>query len=652
MSVNQEIAADLVVNDKAGAVIERIKGSFSALDHKVNHVGGELRSFAKNTMSTALGVSIAGFGGTLENVFHHALEAGEDLNKQQKSVASALMMTERSGRGYKEVREQANGVQEELKDLAIAAGVSSDSIVESFNDIASRTNKNTQEVQEFMGTMVQAGRIAPGGLASITQGFEQIEMGVARARNPIVQMISSTGLLEGNARQVAKEMQKMAPDKMMALAEKAITQMAKKMEKVPLSFGESVTSLKEMQGQIFEIVGAPIFKGLTPMVSDLQKQIHDHKRELVDFAEKVGEKATKAFAFAGDKLKEAFAYVNANWESIARSMGNVADSFMSAGKFLAENKELFSHMAMLGTGGFVGGMSGNPGARSAADLLKGGGGNVVGGALAGGKMGGVTGAALGAAIGGLGTLFEESVALGDELAALHDPLGRTTKYYEAEIASLEKLQKARGNEINQLNADIKGNDQFIKASESLIGAYGAQPQGGAANAFDLKDVGFANMSQNMVDRAAVELDAGTQNLAIQMASDFKTMMDYAQQSHNASAMEAVQNTLANSQRLQYALAASGVDVGKGFDDLIDAMVEGGKMTAAAGKQAKELVKGGKDLSKLGKPTVNIGGGNTINVKQEFREGDPDRIMMAFKAGVTKAAVARTNARISGPFGGF
>jgi len=648
MGHNQEVAADLVVNDKAGAVINRVKRGFEALDHKVNHVGKELSSFAKNTMSTALGVSLSGLGGTVENVFHTALEAGMELGKQQKAVASALMMTDKGGRGYKEIREQANGLQEELQNLAIGAGASSDAVIESFNDIASRTNKSTDEVQEFMGTMVQAARIAPGGLASITQGFEQIEMGVARARNPIVQMIASTGLLKGNARQVAKEMQKMAPDKMMAIAEQAITRMAKKMKDIPLTFGESMTSLKEMRGQLFEIVGMPIFKGLTPMVQELRKQMTAHRHELEAFAEKVGEKATLAFKYAGDKVKDAFVLINNNWEGIAHSMGTIADTFMSTGKFLMDHKDVIGRMAEFGAGGFIGAASNAPGHTSMGGV----GGDVIGGAMAGGKLGGPTGAAIGAAVGAMGSLVEESVALYETLAISAGWHRQTLQGLTLENEAREKNLKLMRKESDEFAKKFAEQEKYRAAAIELMTSMGKMGQPGPTQVGGLKDVGFANMTETMINRAAVELDQGTQDLSIRMANDFKAMMDAAQQSGDEGAIQNVQNLLMNNAKLQYALAASGVDVGKGFDDLVDAMIAGGKMTAEAGAQAKKLVKGGKSLEGLGKPTINVGGGNTIQVKQEFRDADPDRIMMVFKAAVTKAALSRMNAKVSGPFGGF
>ena len=148
----------------------------------------------------------------------------------------------------------------------------------------------------------------------------------------------------------------------------------------------------------------------------------------------------------------------------------------------------------------------------------------------------------------------------------------------------------------------------------------------------------------------MEVDVSTMVLANRMTESFRNMYEYAEQSHDKGAMTAVENILMNSTQLQYALVASGVDVGKGFDDLIDAMIKGGRMTAAAGKHAKELVdsKGAKGLAGMG--GVHVGGGNTVNMKMDFKQGDPDRIMVKFKTEFMKAATHKIAARAGGPLG--
>lgn len=640
MGASTEVAADLKINDVSSAALSRIKTGIGAVSSSIDRAKSGLFSFAKSTASTALGVKLAGLGPTLRGVFDEALAAGKELNAQQKSVASALMMTEKGGRGYDEIRAQANGLQSELQDMAITSGASSDAVIESFNDIASRTSKSTDEVKAFMAHMIQAGRIAPGGLASITQGFEQIEMGVARARNPIVQMIASTGLLKGNARQVSKEMQKMAPDKMMALAEKAIMQMGSKMKKVPLSFGEAMQSSKEMRSQLFEIVGMPIFKGITPMIRMLQNELKTHRADIEAWAERVGVVAGEGMKVAGEKVKEAFKLVGDNWTTISKSIETAGNVLFASGKFLVEHQDVIGRALAGGTGSFANMASGNVGHSSSSGIL----GDVAGGAIAGGKMGGPFGAAMGAMIASLGSASEEIAGLTvrlvsgkdvEELVADNKALAEHTQRIKAENDTLDKTR-------NSLIA-------YQTAAQDMQMMIGGKQGKGITGKALVPEVGFAELFDTKTSMEIV--DKQTQLMSNTMVQGFNTMYETARASGDEAQMNTVMNLLANSKQLQYALAMTTGDVTTGFNDLIDAMVAAGKMTAEAGAAAKGVVGKKGNLEKAGATHINASG-STINVKQEFREADPDRIMVAMKAGVTKAAMQRINSRASGPFGGF
>jgi hypothetical protein len=646
MGSTTEVAADLKVNDLTAATFNKIKHGFASIDNSVSHAASGMASFVKQTASTALGVQIAGLPHMLHAVYESAVESAMAMGKEEKSVAAALMMTDRQGKTYAELRGEAKGLRSELREMGMAAGISGESMVESFTDIAARTDKGTDAVMDMMKQMAQAGRIVPGGLSGITQGFEQIEMGIARARNPVVQMISSTGLLKGNARQVAKEMQKMAPDKMMELAERAITKMAKKMENVPLSFSEAVTSMKDMREELFELVGAPIFKGFAPIMNTIRNEFKSHRDDIAKWAEAVGAQAGNAVEYAGARVKDVFAAIRDNWDGIAHSISATADALKGAGSFLIEHKDVLGRMAMMGTAPIAGLASDDPGHSSVGGIL----GDVAGGAMAGGKMGGPVGAIIGAAGAAIGAATEEMAALTKSMLYAIPAIGENLVWTEATTNALKRENTERQTEIEKMKNHAEANDRFIKGAEEMIQLQNrpAMSKGSIGPTLDMPGTGFADMTEGV----AMKVDESTKLLGDKMTNSFNEMLDAAIASNDAGQMSAVQNVLGSSTQLQYALATSGVKVSAGFNDLIDAMIEGGKMTAEAGKRAKELVskKGAGGLASMG--GVHVGGGNTVNMKMEFKEADPDRIMLRFKSDFTRAAASRTAARVSGPFGGF
>jgi hypothetical protein len=54
--------------------------------------------------------------------------------------------------------------------------------------------------------------------------------------------------------------------------------------------------------------------------------------------------------------------------------------------------------------------------------------------------------------------------------------------------------------------------------------------------------------------------------------------------------------------------------------------------------------------KLADNSIKMSGGQTFNIKQEFRDSDPDRIAMVFKRDLVRAIESRRSAGVVSPFG--
>ena len=327
------------MNDLASKTLDHVKAGFGKVGKELEHAKSATLGFMSHTASTALGVSMAGLVPTIENWGHAAIEAAISAGREEKSLAAAQMMTDRKGRSYQSLREDAVGLRKELREMGQEAGISGESMVDSFGDIAARSTKSKEGIVRMMGEMAQAGRVVPGGLESITRGFEMIEMGVIRARNPVVMLVASSGLLAGNAKQVAAQMQKMAPEKQMELADKAISRMASKMKGIPLSFGESVQAMKDMKEDVFEMVGAPVFKAFVPVMRSIQSEFKAHKEDIEAWAGSIGASAGTAVAGAAEKVKELFSSISAHWGDISSAIHTASDAMMGAAKFVVDNKE-------------------------------------------------------------------------------------------------------------------------------------------------------------------------------------------------------------------------------------------------------------------------------------------------------------------------
>jgi len=103
--------------------------------------------------------------------------------------------------------------------------------------------------------------------------------------------------------------------------------------------------------------------------------------------------------------------------------------------------------------------------------------------------------------------------------------------------------------------------------------------------------------------------------------------------------------LGNSEQLQYALSVAGTKTKGGFAEIIKALEEaGGDLSGVATAFKKRFGKEGEGDTKPPPTMVHMGGGNTFNIKQDFRDQDPDRIAIIFQRDLIRAAFSPRQSR--------
>lgn len=644
-----ELAAELTVTDAASKTLSSIQSGVRNVAKQFDKASSSAMSFAKSTLSTALGVKLAGVGDMVSNAMNKAFDAAKSLGKEQKEVAAALLMTDKSGASYETIKKHAAGLHGELRNMGIAAGVSGSEVVGAYADIAARTTKSEADLKRVMKSMVDASRALPGGLASLTTGFEMMEMGMIRARNPVVQLVASSGLLKGNAREVAKEMQKMKPEDALALGEKAIERMAAKMRNVPLGYGQAIKSMKDIQKSFYESMGTGILKAMSPVMRTFRDEFFKHQGDIANFADKVGKSIYEASKDGVVKLKEAFAWLDSHWDQIANGFKKAADALFTAVKFVVDNKELIAGAF----GAYKGVQLGSAGIGAVKDV---GGAFVKMGAAEGNKLKGLGVGVTGAeAAGGIAAFLATAAAV----VSLGLAVDQATKLYDETVGVEMRSRQAVIDRLNEENAarekllvDMRKRDE---AQQRLLelGYKMAQAQA-TPEKFDLTQqnaMDFASMAKKGYTVGSSGENIGTTYTeGAAMVTEFTAAFKAAQESHNQTTINQALRMLQSSSTLQLALVQSGLNVEGGFEALLEAAEKGGSEFGKMAKGLKALLGNGK--LNPGKMGVNIGGGNTFNIKQEFREGDPDRVLTVFKGGIAKAALSRLNARVSTPFGGF
>jgi len=662
-----QVAAVLKLEDRASSALSSIKSGFDRVSGAAGSAVGKLADFAKQTAAVAIGVNIGSMVSGLGGMWTEMIGAAKAHNTEVRHMASTLMMVSDPSRSWGSLQKQAEGYVHQMQMVGIETGTSHHSMVEAFEDISARSSKSTDHITKMVEQAAMAGRIVPGGLEAITQGFQMVEMGVVRARNPIVMLIKQAGLMGGTAKEIAKDMTMMASEDALAkapkhikaiaaewgktgqapvtaMAEKAIEIMAAKAKTIPMSMGQLITSIKEQKALLLETVGVPVLKGILdairPSLEQLRKYFTEHKDAVEQWAKSLGDKVGAWSKEAAAKMQEAFNYLQTHSNEIWSALEKGSAALMSVLQFMVAHKEIILALAAAKAASGVPGVG--AAAQGAGFVVKAiasagaAGAPIFGMAASAGAMGAAV--ALGAAtlaIAAVGTAAYNAYLLWDET------VGVANRGLEAQLA-LNKKEEAV---VDQQIALQGKRAEFIAAQASYANTESMSTGRGAGGNIPVPEIGFGDVLANSLDREKMLVQSDTQAAMADMASQYSAMFNAAAASGNAGLMQVALSTLTNSNALQYSLFMSGESITGGFDALIAALKAAGPEFEQAANNLAELVGKGKG----GVPPPHrgplIGGGNTFNIKQDFRDQDPDRIAIVFQRDLLKAALTPTQSRV-------
>jgi hypothetical protein len=680
MTEHAEIRGKLTMDDAASGAIEHIAHGLGLVEHKARHVAGEMGGLLKQSVATAVGFQFDRGIHSLVELGHEVVNAAKELGSEEKAIAGVLSMTDKVGLSYKEIKAQASELHEDLEGMAISMGATTESVLGVFGDIAARSQKTAEEVKNMVGQMIQAGKLTPGGMEGLASGMSMIEMGIARARNPVVQLIAQSNVLADqlhkghmNAKEVAKAMGKLAPESQVRLAEDAIARMAEKAKEVPMGFGELTKSMSAMREQIFEAVGVPILReAINPALKELRGYMLDHRKEVEELAHSMGTKVASWVKAAASALKDGFHFIESHADEIKEAIVTGADALRAAVQFVVDHKEVIAGLmaARMVQTSVVPKVMGL--VEAAAPLAKGAAG--AGGALWGAIKEGApelgikaatsnaeafvplvaTVAAFGAAV------VAWKLAI-DQWHALMNETGGGKREGQLDMA-------ARKDAMQDLNKKLVWNDVDLEFFEELRAKMVAGAAAAGENARAVGEQADAIWKSHSATRESVKaLDEAFQQAgsagAFRMAGEYAgtgesaetnvyaeqwiELFNQAAKAHNTALMDYAASTIAGSEALQNGLLVSGKKLEGGFDGLADLVQNKSEDFAKILRTMKpdEALKGGST-----KPLQLNFNGNTFHLRQDFRDANPDRIMLLFKRDIAHAAMFRTASRLTSPFG--
>jgi methyl-accepting chemotaxis protein len=639
-----EVGAKLVLDDHASEALEKVKEGFEKVSEKVSEVQHEAAGMFKQMIATAAGFQLSASIDGVKELAGEFMDAAKEVGAERKELASLLAMNDKAGRSMLELKEDARELHDNLEGMAADLGVSTATVMDTFEMIASRSNKSTEQIKEFTGQVALAGRVVPGGAESIAAAFRDLETGIVRPKNALVQLMKQSGLVGGNTKQIAHGLMQMAQsgpeglEKAFKLAEKAIEKMADKGKQMPMGFGAVTSSLKDLRTQMEAVVGEPMLAAMVGPLRDLRKYLLEHREAIEHFAKTMGEKVGHWMTEAAKKIEEGFKYLQSHADEISKAIETAVGVAKDVFEFVLAHKEeiaiAFGVKAVAPVvGGAVSGAMGVGKAIAGVTDIAG----LVGGLAQGGV--GLTAmaaaavpaaialGAFAAAVGAVGLAVSEGSKLMKEMKHDQDVEVQSRlnflKSHAMGGGTEKEMQRVR-DELVMLDPHlVKVADDLLKTSEMW-----AQFDKG------LEDLGNKGDASTLVDNFGKAADAQSDFQMDQIAKTFAT---------NAN----LRNHLDEADEAFDKFGEKLIEHVKKFSEEQAKLLQYELDSRRAAKASVEEMKGG---NKPAAPMQIFNG--PITIKQDFKDQDPDRIALIFRRDLAKHATARTSANTTGPFGGF
>jgi hypothetical protein len=609
-SAQAELRVRLVIDDQSAEVTEKLKQNLGGAHEKAHATGLSASMIAKgmamgSIAADALKETVGAVGEGLHSAYElmarfveTSIEAAAGEDEQVRSMSGLVFLLDKGQHSMAAITQYAGEMHDELEEAGRKVGQTDTMMTDMFNTIVSRGHMATEKAKELTEQMAEVGRITQGGMRGLGEGFAMMEMGMIRARNPLVQLIAATGMLKGNAHDVAKAMMKMTPEKQMELAEAAIRKQADAMRSgggMALTLGEMKTSLSGYREMFFESVGHPILGVLMPALGRVQHWLGENREAIVEYATSIGHSTASLVqmmesAFGG--MARGLWY---NWGEITtmldRVLGDWRDAFnYSEGKtkgihtmfrdmttWLVEASETFLRYSKAAAEVWM----------NVKDFFKG---DVVGTSQA--------------------TTLEQSMR--ERSQQVGDP------------AAMARFDETAA-KWRDMAAEVGKSDEYIERTTAALR--------------EQLEVG-QRMGESVKE-----------DIAVGRFDEVSAMINEAVNNNQVSSQAYYVSLIAASDTAMHALQTGAIHVNEGMDALIKSVGDKSPEVAEAFKQAMVRLQGGaiKDIAGKGALNFNMYGTH-IHIQQDFKNEDPDRIVLIMRRDIMQSATARVQARTQSPFG--
>lgn len=646
-----DVSAKLTLQDGITAVLKEAWKATDDLAHAEKEAQETGRGWMREGISLAheLGFSILESAKKVGEFGASFVEAAADGNRADTALAGMIAATQ--GREWSSAMAEAESYGDVLDEIGISAGVAGDDLEKAFqvmSEITGASEEGLSATERHVEAIATISGVLGKSAEGLSREYSMATEGTIRMKSQLFQLLQPTGIFGDNAKKAGEYWSKLTDEQRIKLLDQGISSVAAKMGDAKPSFMQMETSLANVYKIAKEKLGEPFMQALSPILNEVIDSLDHMGPDVAKFAKEMGKDVGAWVKAAWADAKDAFQYLKDNQQNIADSVKEAWADAKAVVSYILANKDTISTM-------FEGYALAKAGGPLVNMMAKGGGMGAEGGSTASFA---VSVAAFAAAVASLTWAANNWADLmksteGYFGSAEHVSHGQD---YEAIKRSLQEQiknpnfggQRAIDNDATQVmlnNFEELGNELGKNRSEftDLIEKFKQADEA----AHDFSD-GLNAFSDKLSSGA---INEGQQDYEAQMsegAEMFSNAFAQAMASGNQAQMQYVANILAGSTQLQEAMLQAGTLTAEGYDALAT-MVESKSAEFATNLRSIAGASGAAPKVDAA-PKVNMSGGQTFKIQQDFRDQDPDRVAITFMRDIEKASWRRVQSGSSSPFG--
>ncbi|TXH53863.1 MAG: hypothetical protein E6Q97_12140 [Desulfurellales bacterium] len=645
MAKTTEVKAKLKVEDEGSSTLDRIKKAFLGAGDAADDAGDKASSFAEQIAAVAIGEKISELSTKVWELGKSFGEAAIEGQKGDKALAGLIATAQ--GSEWAGALNAARELGDVLDEIGLKANQNKDDVGAAFETmvaIAGATEEGIQKATKETESLATIANVLGKNTSDLVQEFAFMGEGVVKTKGQLFQLLRGTGIFGKNTKEAAGYWAKLSDESRMQQLAYGLEQVSAQLGKSEPMIGDYLTTIDNLFGMAKEKLGEPIVESMKPALIDLIAKLKSAMPQIEKFGVMIGKEMGKWVEEAVKQFEQGFKYIETHSEEIKNA---IAEGYKTAKKvveFILEHKEEIA-IAFGAKTALPALQAGASVAGSLIDVSAKGIGFLAGGGLAGAAPLIVFAAAVGA--------FALAVDQWQDLSGRRDKAQNYSAYKEHfEKLSATPNMGAMGKD--ELKNFDRQREAFVKLAEELgenqRAAGELADRAWAAHRAVRDMVGPVEQAQKMFENFAKARSEGIipdeQSIATadaligQVGASFTKALS----TQNAGAAQYIANLLGKSEALQGAFLASADLTSEGFEALAS-------MVESQSKEFAELLRGRASEGKTkaatpAAPKIVMTGGQTFNVKQDFRDQDPDRVAIMFEKGIGQGIERKLSAGTS------